>query len=207
VLAERTHMARELHDTIAHGVGVMIVQAAAAEHASSHDAVTARTAIDAICTTGRDAIADLQRLLGLLDLDDHPAPRAPRPTLDELDALVAQVRHAGLPVTLRVEGMPVPMAPDVAGTAYRIVQEALTNVLKHAGTPPTSVVVRYLGGALDVAVDDDGPVVAPAANGGGHGLVGMRERATLAGGELQAGPRAAGGYAVHARLPLDGVAR
>ena len=203
VLAERTHVARELHDTIAHGVSVMIVQAAAAEHAARHDIEVARAAIDAIAFTGRQALADLQRLLALLAFEPHAAPHAPQPTLAELDALVEQVRRAGLPVTLRVEGTPAPVAPDIAGTAYRITQEALTNVLKHAGRPRTAVVVRYLPDALDLAIADDGPGAGPGH--GGHGVIGMHERARLAGGELQAGPRAAGGYAVRARLPLDGA--
>ena len=203
VLAERTHMARELHDTVAHGVSVMVVQAAAAEQTSHRDPGAARDAIDAITRTGRAALADLQRLLGLLDVDEH---RGPQTSLAELDALVADVRRAGLPVTLRVEGTPGPLPPDIAGTAYRIVQESLTNVLKHAGRPPTAVVLRYLGDALDVAIDDEGPLAEPVPNGG-HGLIGMRERAALAGGEFQAGPRPAGGYGVHARLPLAGDAR
>jgi signal transduction histidine kinase len=206
VLAERTHMARELHDTVAHGVSVMVVQAAAAEQASHRDPAMARAAVEAVAGAGRDALVDLQRLLGLLDVGNGAAPRAPQPTLDELDAVVAQVRRAGLPVTLRVEGTPAPVPPDVAGTAYRIVQEALTNVLKHAGNPPTAVVVRYTGDALDLAVDDEGPG-PPAVTNGGHGVIGMLERARLAGGELQAGPRATGGYGVHARLPLEGGAR
>ena len=206
VLGERTHMARELHDTVAHGVSVMVVQAAVAEHATPGDPAAARAAIEAIAATAQDALAELQRLLGLLDLDEHAPPRSPQPTLAELDELVARVRRAGLPVTLRVEGTPEPVPADVATSAYRIVQEALTNVLKHAGRPPTAVVVRYLRGALDLSVDDDGAGPATATRApedGGHGIVGMRERAALAGGVLEAGPRSAGGYAVHARLPLE----
>jgi signal transduction histidine kinase len=203
VLAERTHMARELHDTVAHSVGIMIIQAAVAEQACGRDDATSRDAIAAVERVGREALTDLERLLGLLELDARPAPLAPQPTLDELDDLVLQVRRAGLPVTLRVEGTPEPVPEDIARSTYRIVQEALTNVLKHAGTAPTAVVVRYLRGALDVSIDDDGPGVT-AAPDGGHGVVGMRERALLTGGELQAGPRATGGYSVHARLPLHG---
>jgi signal transduction histidine kinase len=148
-------------------------------------------------------LEDLRRLLGLLEFELEPraAPLRPVPTLAELGALVAQVRAAGLPVTLRVEGTPAPLPGDIAASAYRIVQESLTNVLKHAGRPATAVVVRYLDDALDLAIDDEGPGVTITTNGG-HGVIGMHERAALAGGELQAGPRAAGGYGVHARLPL-----
>jgi signal transduction histidine kinase len=207
VLAERTHVARELHDTIAHGVSVMVVQAAAAEQASHQALAVARTAIAAIACTGRDVLRDLQRLLGLLELEEHAAPRVPQPSLGQLDELIAQLRDAGLPVSLRIEGVPQPVPADVATSAYRIVQEALTNVLKHAGRPPTAVVVRYVRDGLDLAIDDEGIGPPRAPNGTGHGVIGMRERATLAGGELQAGPRAAGGYSVHARLPLDGGRR
>jgi signal transduction histidine kinase len=207
VLAERTHMARELHDTVAHGVSVMVVQAAAAEQTSHQDTTVAREAINAVTRTGRDTLANLQQLLGLFELDDQPAPHGSPPTLAEIDELIAQMRDAGLPITLRVEGTPRAIRPEVAGCAFRIVREALTNVLKHAGTPPTAVVVRYRPGTLDLSIDNEGPGVTEAPNRAGHGLVGMRERTALVGGELQTGPRAAGGYSVHARLPLDGGAR
>jgi signal transduction histidine kinase len=206
VLAERTHMARELHDSVAHGVSVMVVQAAAAEQASRLDPRAAEAAIDAVGRTGRDVLADLQRLLGLFELDQQSAPRSQQPSLAEIDELVARVRDAGLPVTLRIEGTPRPVRSEIAGSAFRIVQEALTNVLKHAGRPATAVVVRYRPDTLDLAVDDDGSGAASAPSGTGHGVIGMRERAALTGGELRAGPRAAGRFSVHARLPFDGGA-
>jgi signal transduction histidine kinase len=208
VLAERAHIARELHDTVAHGVSVMVVQASAAEATAERDAPAAHASIASIALVGREALADLRRLLALFDLDEPPTPVVSPPTLTEINELVARTRRAGLPVTLRVEGTPGPVPVEIAASAYRIIQEALTNVLKHAGRAPTSVVVRYLSASLDVAVDDDGRRAGTAPSAGtGHGVIGMRERAALLGGELRAGPRAAGGYSVHARLPLDGSAR
>ncbi len=162
------------------------------------DQADERGALDAAERTGRDALAELRRVVHGLR-EDGPAP--PAAGLAALDGLAAQVRAAGLPVELRVEGMARPLPPVLEHSAYRVVQEALTNALKHAGHARAEVLVRYEDEWLDLSVLDDGDGSGNGAPGG-YGLVGMRERASLFGGELEAGPRAAGGFAVHARFPL-----
>ncbi len=199
---ERARIARELHDVIAHSVGVMTVQAGAARMLVRQDPDAALAPLEAIERTGRDALAELRRLLGVLRDDARRADLAPQPGLAQLDALVATFRQAGLPVDITVEGDRRPLPPGLDLTAYRVVQEALTNAQKHGGGAHAHVTVRYADDALDLVVADDGRGGA-TGGGAGHGLVGMRERVGLYGGRLLAGPRAAGGYVVRAHLPLD----
>jgi signal transduction histidine kinase len=201
VLEERTRIARELHDVVAHAISVIVLQARGARHALAAEPDDARTALDAIEQTATQALREMRRLLGMLRADDEEVALAPQPSLEHLDVLVAHVRDAGLPVEVRVEGRPRELAPGVDLSAYRIVQEALTNALKHAGRARASVLVRYRDESLELEVTDTG---AGASNGGGtgHGLAGMRERVAVFGGELESGPRSDGGYAVRATLPL-----
>jgi signal transduction histidine kinase len=207
VAEERTRIARELHDVVAHSMSVMLVQTGAARRVLSTDPAQATAALQAVEDTGRGAMQEMRRLLGVLREDTAPATLAPQPSLDGLEALTAQFGEAGLHVTLDVSALDRPLPAGVELSAYRIVQEALTNALKHAG-PGVSVVVtvRADGDDLDVEVVDDGRGAAAAltTGGGGHGVVGMRERADVCGGDLVAGPRAGGGFEVRARLPLEG---
>jgi signal transduction histidine kinase len=197
--AERARIARELHDIVAHHLSVVVLQAAGAR-ASGKAAATALTKIE---SSGREALTEMRRLLGVLREHADGAGLAPQPGMAELAALAEGVRAAGLPVRLTVDDgrTALPAAVDVS--AYRIVQEALTNVLKHAGPARADVTVGCVDGAVVIEVTDDGAGGAaadpPAA---GHGLVGMRERAAMFGGELLAGPQPGGGFAVRARLPL-----
>jgi signal transduction histidine kinase len=201
VTSERATIARELHDVIAHSVSVMTVQAGAARLLLDDDPLRARESLMAVEETGRQALGEMRRLLGVLRGDEHETELAPQPRIADVDALVEQVRAAGLPVNVVVEGEPRPLSPGVDLAAYRVAQEALTNALKHAGAARAQVSIRYTTGALELAVTNDGHV---RRNGrGGHGLVGMRERVALYGGTFEAGPREAGGYAVRATLPLD----
>ena len=202
--AERRHIARELHDVVAHSVGVMVVQAGAARHVLETRPEAARESLLAVENSGHEAMAELRRMLGVLGdgANGEPAPLAPQAGVAGLETLVARVKEAGLPVDLHIEGRPRPLPPGVDVAAYRIVQEALTNALKYAGGAPTHAVVRFSGDAVDVDVVDEGRLAAPA-EGVGRGLTGMRERVALFGGTLQAGPEAGGGYAVRAHLPLD----
>ena len=155
--------------------------------------------------TGRQALAEMRRLLGMLRKDDDEVTLAPQPSLTHIEALVAHVREAGLPVELQIEGKRVPLPPGVDISAYRIVQEALTNVLRHAGPARARVLVRYGDSDVEVEVTDDGRGTDNGSAAGGHGLVGMRERVTLYGGELRAGGGPGGGYVVRARLPFEGM--
>ena len=203
VLAERARIAREIHDVVAHSVSVMTVQAGAARMLLEEDPARAREPLLAVEESGRQALAEMRRLLGVLRGGDDAAALAPQPGMAQMEALIRQVRSAGLPVDLTAEGEERPLPPGVDLTAYRVVQEALTNVLRHAGAARAQVHVRYGPQVLELEVTDDGHVV-PKNNHGGHGIFGMRQRVALYGGELEAGPRAAGGYAVRARLPVDG---
>src|SRR2546426_8192204 len=198
---ERARIARELHDVIAHSVSVMVVQAGAAEEVLRQAPERALQPIRAVQDTGRQALAEMARLLGMLRRDGEELGLAPQPGLDDLEALLEQTRRAGLPVELRVEGTPRPVPLGADLSAYRIVQEALTNARKHAGEARATVTVRYGTEALEIEVADDGSG-SGNGDGGGHGLVGMRERVALFGGELHAGPQPGGGFRVHARLPL-----
>jgi signal transduction histidine kinase len=197
---ERARIARELHDVVAHSVSVMVVQAQAADRVLKGEEQVARELLGSIETTGRQALAELRRLLGLLRRFEA-ADLAPQPSLRHLDGLVAQVRDAGLPVELVVQGDPAALSPGVDLSAYRIVQEGLTNALKHAGRAHARVVVRYAPGEIQLEVADDGAGNG-TGTGAGHGLAGMRERVAMYGGELESGPSADGGYVLRARLPL-----
>jgi len=198
---ERARIARELHDVIAHSVSVMIVQSGAAEEVLRQAPERALEPIRAVQDTGRAALVEMARLLGMLRRDGEELGLAPQPGLDDLETLVGEARRAGLPVDLRVEGEQRPLPLGVDLSAYRIVQEALTNARKHAGAAQATVTIRYAPEVLELEVMDDG-TGAGNGGGGGHGLVGMRERVALFGGELDAGPRPGGGFRVQARLPV-----
>jgi signal transduction histidine kinase len=212
VAEERLRIARELHDVVAHNLSVVVVQAQALHPVLARDPEQARGIAVSIEEAGRAALEEMRRLLGVLragdDGTDDSALSAPQPGLDGLPALVLQVRQAGLPVTLTVRGEPEKLPPAVQLSGYRIVQEALTNVLKHAGPATAHVDVGYADAALVLSVTDDGRGAAaelgrPALPRLGHGLPGMRERVALFGGELSAGPCPGGGYEVQARIPVQ----
>jgi signal transduction histidine kinase len=187
---------------IAHSVSVMVVQAGAARHVLEDKPEAARDSLLAVEQSGHEAMDELRRLLGVLGENGSPAPLSPQPGMATLDALVARVREAGLPVELHVEGAARPLPPGVDVAAYRIVQEALTNALKYAGGAPTSAVIRYAEDAVDIEVVDSGDVHVPAASMG-RGLTGMRERVAAFGGSIEAGARGdSAGYAVRAHLPI-----
>ena len=199
VAEEQARIARELHDVLAHNVSVMVVQAAAANDVFDARPDRAREALQAIEATGRTALGELRRLLGAVRGDG--ADYAPQPGLERLDELLAQVRAAGLDVSVIVEGTPRAVPSGIDLSAYRVVQEALTNTLKHADARHARVSLRYGDHELGVDVRDDGTNVANG-DGGGHGLLGMRERVATFGGSLDAGPAPQGGFAVAARFPL-----
>jgi signal transduction histidine kinase len=200
IVDERARIARELHDVVAHAISVIVLQARGGRRLLDSEPQETRGALDTIERTGQQALVEMRRLVGLLRESGERLALAPQPTLSHLERLVEQVRAAGLPVVLSIEGDPVELPPGIDLSAYRIVQEALTNALKHAGPAHARVRLRYLADSLDVEVADDG-AGTENGDGGGHGLVGIRERVSVYGGELDAGPQAAGGYAVRARLP------
>jgi signal transduction histidine kinase len=200
---ERARIARELHDLVAHNVSVMVVQAGVERHALPEDQASTRETLTAIEQAGRQALVEARRLLGVLRQNGQAEELEPQPTVDQVDFLVEQIERAGLPVTLKVEGERVPLPAGVDLCAYRIVQEALTNALKHAGPAHADVLLRYAPAGLDIEVRDDGRGNGqPNGDGSGQGLIGMRERVALYGGELKTGPRAGGGFEVRAHLPL-----
>ena len=207
VTEERLRLARELHDVVAHAMSVIAVQSGVGAHVANSQPEEAAKALAAIEATSRAALEELRRLLGVLRQDSEPqGDLTPVPGLADLDSLLAEVSKAGLGVRLRVEGTPSPLPAGVDLSAYRIVQEALTNVVKHAGPARAQVVVGYGDREVTVEVTDDGRgVTAPAGDGRagtGHGLIGMRERVAAFNGDLEAGPRPGGGFRVAARLPL-----
>jgi signal transduction histidine kinase len=199
---ERARIARELHDVVAHAVSVMVVQAGAAEQVLPAELSPAREALLAVQQTGRQALVELRRLLGVLRADDAHATRVPQPGLASLDSLAQQVRDAGLDVEYRVEQAAASVPPGLDLAAYRIVQEALTNTLKHAHASRAEVTVRVGEQRLELEIVDDGRGGGTNGNARGHGLIGMRERAHLYGGELEARPLDGRGFAVRAWLPL-----
>ncbi|QXJ21300.1 sensor histidine kinase [Actinomadura graeca] len=205
VAAERLRIARELHDMVAHSIGVIAIQAGVGSRVLDTRPGEARNALDAIEATSRETLSGLRRMLGALrHADPGPgsaAPLDPAPGLADLGRLVAATGDAGVAVDLRWHGERRPLPPDIDLSAFRIIQEALTNVVRHAGTRDCEVRVGYRDEELTVEVLDDGR--GPAATGGGFGLVGMRERAGLLKGDLTAGPRPGGGFRVAARLPLE----
>ncbi|MFD3307889.1 sensor histidine kinase [Streptomyces sp. NPDC058656] len=211
VAAERARIARELHDVVAHNVSVMVVQADGAAYVLDSAPDQAKKALETISGTGRQALAEMRRLLGVLRTGEHQesGEYVPQPDVEQLDDLVEQCRSSGLPVDFKIEGTPRPLPSGVELTAYRIVQEALTNTRKHGG-PNTGASVRlvYFDDGLGLLVEDDGKG-APhelyeegGADGRGHGLIGMRERVGMVGGTLDAGPRPGGGFRISALLPL-----
>ena len=202
---ERNRITRELHDVLAHSVSVMTVQASAVRRLLKPEQEREREALMTVEETGRQALAEMRRLLGIMRTDEEPPALAPQPGIGTLPELVEQVRQSGLPVELTVEGTPVKLPAGVDLSAYRIVQEALTNTLKHAGPAHAWVAVRYAGEDVEIEVANDGNSENPG-DGSGHGLVGMRERVALCGGELRSGPRPGGGYKISARLPVAGGA-
>ena len=209
---ERARIGRELHDLVAHSMGVIVIQAQGAQRALDHEPDRVRSALSAIESTGRGGLGELRRLLGLLHTPstdngdaggDAAVPTAPQPRLDQLPALVEQVREAGLPVDLRIDGEVRPLSAGLELSAYRVVQESLTNVLKHAGPATAEVRVSYLRNGLQISVHDSGAGPRPGFSTG-HGLVGMRQRVALYGGSLEVEGAPGSGFAVHARLPIDG---
>jgi signal transduction histidine kinase len=200
VADERLHIAQELHDVVAHSMGVIAVQAGVGAHVIDTDPVEAKKSLEAISRTSRSTLTELRRLLGVLR-EDRAAEYTPAPGLADLQSLVDDVASAGVDVTFTVEGQHGDVPPGVDFTAFRIVQEGLTNVLKHAGPARATVRVTYDPGAVRLEIADDGRGVNGRAAGGGHGLLGMRERVALYGGSLDAAPRAGGGFRVVATLP------
>jgi signal transduction histidine kinase len=198
--AERARIAREMHDIVAHNLSVMIALADGAAFAARTGSPEAEGAARQVSETGRQALAEMHRLLGVLREPEPAGSRAPQPGIDQLDDLVGQVRAAGLATSLTVTGQPFPLPGTAQLAVYRLVQEALTNVLKHADSPTAAHVrLRYAQPAVDLDITDDGRPKAHPADGG-HGLTGMRERAAMFGGEVQAGPRPGGGWRVAVRL-------
>lgn len=198
---ERARIARELHDVLGHSVSVMTIQASAVRRVLTSEQEKERAALLSVEQTGREALVEMRRLVGILRLGDGAPDLEPQPGVGQVPNLVAQARELGLAVELRVEGEPVPLPPGVDLTAYRLVQEGLTNARKHSNANLTEVRLRYVPNALEVEVCDDGRGTADV-NEGGQGLIGMRERVSIYGGEFEAGPRAEGGYRLRARLPV-----
>jgi signal transduction histidine kinase len=201
VAEERARIARELHDVVGHSVSVMTVQASGVRRLLRPDQEREREALLVVERTGREALAEMRRMVGVLRRPEEAPALAPQPSLDHLSRLVEQAREAGLPVELRIEGEATQLPAGVDLTAYRLVQEGLTNVVKHAQATRAEVLVNYGDSYLEVTVMDDGQGVGNG-DGGGHGLVGMRERVSVYGGELDAGPQTGGGYRLRAKLPL-----
>jgi signal transduction histidine kinase len=207
VVEERLRLARELHDVVAHAMSVIAVQSGVGAHVAESRPEEVGKALAAIEATSRAALTELRRLLGVLRQEDEPqGDLAPVPGLADLDGLLAEVAKAGLAVRLQVEGRPAHLPAGVDLSAYRIVQEALTNVVKHAGPARAQVAIRYRDHEVRVEVTDDGRgAAAPTGDGRarvGHGLIGMRERVSVFGGDLEVGPRPGGGFRVAARLPF-----
>jgi signal transduction histidine kinase len=202
---ERARIARELHDVVAHSLSVMVAQSDGAAYTIDGDPQRARRAMETVAETGRDALAEMRRLLGVLRPTQSSGDLLPQPGIGAIPELVDRVRGAGLPIELSIHGRPSLLPAGMELAAYRIVQEALTNTLKHSGPGATaSIALRYCDDGLVVEVDDDGVGVPPAGEDStGQGLVGMRERAAMYGGTLRAGPLPTGGFAVTARFPFE----
>lgn len=208
--AERARIARELHDVVAHNVSVIVVQADGAGYAIDTEPERAKRALETISATGRQALTEMRRLLGVLREEDGQAvePLTPQPGLEQLTDLIEHVRNSGLALALSIEGTPQELSTGLELAVFRIVQEALTNTLKHAGYGATARVWLHYGAAsVEVRVEDDGLGAASTGDGLGHGLVGMRERAAMYGGSVQAGPLPDGGFRVAASFPLREGAR
>jgi signal transduction histidine kinase len=209
VAEERARIARELHDIVAHAVSVMVLQVGAVRHKLPAELAADKDALGDVERAGRSALGEMRRLLGAMRDEHDDVALAPQPGLDGLDALAESVGRAGLPVELHVQGESFPLPRAVELSAYRIVQEGLTNSLKHARAGHAYVTIRYAAEELEVEVADDGhgPVKSDGhghGHGHGHGLVGVRERVKIYGGEMSAGPGADGGFVLNARLPVGG---
>ena len=208
VADERARIARELHDMVGHALNLIVIQSGGAQRVFQSKPELARESLVSIESTGRKALSDMERMLGILrGAEAADDGLSPQPGLSHVDDLAAQVSEAGLPVEVTVEGTPVPLPSSVDLSAYRIIQEALTNALKHAGPAHASVKIRHGSDSLELEITDDGHGVSGDRAGddkGGRGLIGMRERAGMFGGELSFGPRPEGGYRVYVRLPLGG---
>ncbi len=208
VADERTRIARELHDIVGHALNLIVIQSGGAQRVFRSKPELARDSLASIESTGRQALAEMERMLGMLrGTDEEQSLLVPQPSLSSIQSLAAQVSEAGLPVEVIVEGPAITLPPSIDLSAYRIIQEALTNALKHAGPARASVKIRYDSDSLDLEITDNGEGYSreqQAESEGRRGLIGMRERADLFGGELNVGPRPGGGFRVHARLPLWG---
>ncbi len=206
VAEERVRIARELHDIVAHAVSVMVLQVGAVRHRLPDDLAEDRDALTSVELAGRTALTEMRRLLGAMRRDGDEAEFTPQPGLDDLDALLAETGRAGLPVELHVHGDPVALPRGIDLSAYRIVQEGLTNARKHAGASSAEVTVSYRPDELQIEVRDDGHGGSTTA-GPGHGLVGIRERVKIYGGEMSAGSANGSGFILNTRLPLNGNRR
>jgi signal transduction histidine kinase len=202
VAEERIRIARELHDVVAHAISVIVIQARGARRSLADDPDETREALDTIEVTGGRALSEMRRLLGMLRTDGEQIALAPQPSLRFIDELVTHVAAAGISLDVSVEGEPVELPTGIDVSAYRIIQEALTNTLKHAGPATARLVIKYGADTLELEVSDSGSGTA-AHDAKGHGLIGMRERVSLYGGKFEAGPADGGGFRVQARLPLD----
>jgi signal transduction histidine kinase len=208
VAEERARIARELHDIVAHAVSVMVLQVGAVRHKLPDGRREDRDALSHVEQAGRAALTEMRRLLNAMRADDEDAELAPQPGLDQVDALIEQVGRAGLPVHLHVEGEPFALPRGIDISAYRILQEGLTNALKHANASHADVALHYDPDQLRIEVRDDGPGATPTrSNGVGYGLVGIRERVKLYGGEMSAGRAQEGGFVLTTRLPVTGYTR
>lgn len=204
--AERTRIAREMHDVVAHSLTIMIAQADGGRYAAAVDHVAAERALETIAETGRAALADTRRILGIFRDDDAAQILTPPPSGDWLASLFEHIREAGVPVSHVEVGTAVGLRPGTSAALYRIVQESLTNVLKHGGPGArATVMIEWKPGTAHVVISDNGRGAASISDGGGHGLVGMRERAIMLGGSLTAGPGPGGGFRVEAHIPTDPI--
>jgi signal transduction histidine kinase len=203
VAEERARIARELHDIVAHAVSVMVLQVGAVRHKLPDELADDRDALTGVERAGRQALAEMRRLLSAMRRDGEEAELGPQPGLGGLDSLLDEIGRAGLPVELHVDGQPFPLPRGIDLSAYRIVQEGLTNVLKHARASDADVIVRYRPDELGIEVRDNGQGHA-TGDGLGHGLVGVRERVKIYGGQMSAGRSADGGFVLSTRLPLGG---
>jgi signal transduction histidine kinase len=202
VAAERRRIARELHDVVAHSMGVIVVQAQAAGGMLGHEAIDARRAVESIERTGQQALVEMRRMLGLMREADGGDSADPLPSLRQVERLVADVQAAGVPVSLDIHGLPRTLPAALDASAYRIVQESLTNVIKHAGAARAEVTITYLTDSIELSVRDTGRS-APSSRHAGHGLVGIRERVAVFHGTVDMGPAPEGGWRVQARLPVQ----
>jgi signal transduction histidine kinase len=202
VAEERSRIARELHDIVAHAVSVMVLQVGAVRHKLPADLAEDKDALTGVERAGRRALTEMRRLLAAMRGEGEEAELVPQPGLDGLDSLLAEINRAGLPVELHVDGDPVPLPRGIDLSAYRIVQEGLTNALKHAHASDADVTVRYLPDELEIEIRDNGQG-SSTTDGLGHGLVGVRERVKIYGGEMSAGMANGGGFVLSTRLPLD----